>query len=893
MKVPFSWLSEYVELDGLTPQEVADQLTMGAFEVEEIRRFGGGVEGPVVVGEIVTINPLPKTSKVRLTTVKVDPTSSPLEIVCGAQNIEVGQVVPVALPGATVINRKDGSPLAIKAAPIYGVLSNGMLCSPPELGLTGGESEGILIFDKTLNYKLGQDVRAILSLSEDFVLHVSPRSNRGDALSIRGLAREVAALTRRPLNEPEWSLPNPDSQVKTFKTEIESIDDCELFTIRTLAKLAVGESPAIIKRRLEAVGIRSINNIVDITNYVMHELGQSLHAYDAAKISGESFLVRRARSGEKIKTIDGKERNLDGEILAIADNKQIVGLAGIMGGLDSEVSSATREIALEAASFQPARVRRGTRLLGLHSEASLRFERGVDVNSAVKASDRASYLIAKYCSANGPVAIGGLSKAGSEMRDLPRVSMRLSQVKRILDIDLSATEVIEMLKPLGFAHEHTESVHRPEEKLLRTIFAEGQKPSGSESLTFTVPSYRRRDVGREIDLIEEVCRIYGYERLPQSMPKATAAASYPENTAQRVRAAFAGQGLNEAVISSLVRPEANLPDTEMNSNQFQFGTQDPATIVRVLNPQSKDHQVLRQSLLPGLVEAAKSNLDHGEQDIWLFEIGRSYFKRLHGDTAQTKGTSEVEEPLKVAGLLTGQPSLSKWTEQVANNPNSPNGGIDSEAVSRSGVQKPAIDFYQAKGVIENLLDNLRIDRENLRFCTETAAPLMMHPAKSARIDFVGQTKAASSGQQKELLSRASASNIGWLGEIHPSLADKLGLDPATYIFELDMETLGRLSRPPLFRPIMTAPAVSRDLTVDLPKNIDNAAVVSCIKAAAGSNFKAVELISKYPLSNELKSFSYRLTFQHPEQTLRSEEVDGYLTKIRSSLTGELGASFRV
>jgi phenylalanyl-tRNA synthetase beta chain len=863
MKVPFSWLSEYVELDGLTPQEVADQLSMGAFEVEEIRPFGGGIEGPVVVGEILEINPIPKTTKVRLTKVKVDPTSEPLEIVCGAQNIEVGQVIPVALPGSTVINRKDGSAMPIKTAPIYGVVSNGMLCSPPELGLTGGESEGILIFEKTKNYKLGQDVKALLSLAQDYVLHVSPRSNRGDALSIRGLAREVAALTKRPLKEPEWSLPaQPDPKVKNFNNKIDDIEDCELFTIRSLANITIGESPALIKRRLEAVGIRSINNVVDITNYVMHELGQSLHAYDAAKLAGQSFFVRRAKDGERIKAIDGKDRKLTNEVLVIADEKNLVGIAGIMGGLDSEVGEGTKEIALEAASFQPARVRRGTRLLGLHSEASLRFERGVDVNSAIKASDRASYLIAKYCGGAQAVAIGPLSQAGSEVKDLPQVSLRLNQIKRMLDISLSADEIVQMLKPLGFTK------------------VEGGKQTG-ETLTFAIPSFRRRDVTREIDLIEEVCRIYGYERLPQSMPKATVAPDNPEDTGAQVRVALSGQGLSEAWISSLVPPEA---DPEVDANQFPFGTQNSDTLVRVLNPLSKDHQVLRQSLIPGLLEAVKYNLDHGERDIWLFEIGRAYFARQSSQDSNKNGAgsqSPVIEKAKVAAVLMGNPALSRWTEETINSPINQNGGGPAhETTPKLDTSANEMDFYKAKGVVENLFNHLRIDLECVAYSSQKSPPAMMHPGKSARIDLVAHAK------------EEGTATVGWLGEIHPSCADKLGLDFATCVFELDMETLAKLRRAPLSKPIMTAPVVSRDLTIDLPKGADNAAVVSCIKTAAGNNFKAIELVSKFPLSNELKSLSYRLTFQHPDQTLRSEEVDEDLTKIRSALKSELGASFR-
>lgn len=864
MRVPFSWLSEYVELDGLNPQEVADKLTMGAFEVEEVRRLGGGIEGPVVVGEILEINALPKTSKVRLTKVKVDSNSDPLEIICGAQNIQVGQVIPVALPGAMVINRKDGSALAIKAAPIYGVVSNGMLCSPPELGLTGGDSEGILIFDKAAGHKLGQDVRTILSLTEEFVLHVSPRSNRGDALSIKGLSREVAALTGRPMKEPSWTLPPqvycPD-KTQEYDIQVENIEDCELFTIRYMTDVKIAESPAFIKRRLEAIGVRCVNNIVDITNYVMHEFGQPLHAYDADKIVGQTFAVRRAANGETIKTLDGKTRSLSDEVLVIADGKELVGVAGIMGGIDSEIGDGTTNLALEAASFRPARVRRGGRLLGLSSEASLRFERGVDVDTTARASDRAAYLVSQHC---GQVKLRSMSKSGSEGKKPVRVSLRLGQIKRLLDIELNEQEVKQMLTPLGF-----------------------EAVEGKDSLDFLVPSFRQQDVTREIDLVEEVSRIYGYERLPQSMPKSTTAANLPNQTPARIRQALSGQGLSEAFISSLVPPEVDEPDSGGPSEEFNFGTQDTKTLVRVLNPLSKEHQVMRQSLLPGLLQAAKYNRDHGAKDIWLFELGRAYFRRQDGNSGTTSASSKdhsreqpVEEPLKVGGILTGNLALSRWTEQSNPNEESQNGGSTSQSETRTSGQPETIDFYTAKGVVENLFNHLRIDNEGLRYSLDKAAPPVMHPGKAARIAFV-------STSEKEPL------HLGWLGEIHPRCADKLGLDFATYLFELDVALLNRFSRAPLFAAIVGSPAISRDLTIDIKNSIDNARALACIKAAAGANFKRIELISKFPLSNELKSLSYRLTFQHTEQTLRSEEVDTYLEKIRTALKSELGASFRL
>jgi phenylalanyl-tRNA synthetase beta chain len=852
MRVPFNWLAEYVDLTGLTPQEVAEKLTMGAFEVEEIRLFGPDIQGQVVVGEIVEINPHPNANKIRLTKVKVDSKSEPLGIVCGALNIEVGHIVPVALPGAKVINRHDGTPLNIQVSTIRGAQSIGMLCSPPELGLTVGESEGILIFDKAHGYKLGQDVKEILGLTQDHVLHVSPRSNRGDALSIRGLAREVAALTGRAVKTPDWSLPQHDQGITEYTCEIENVADCELFTIRSIADIKIAPPPQYIVRRLESVGVRSISNVVDITNYVMYELGQSLHAYDSTKVANNHFAVRRARKGESIKTIDGKSRGLTEEILVIADGKTLVGVAGIMGGLDSEIGDTTTALALEAACFTAARVRRGTRLLGMSSEASLRFERGVDVGSVVTASDRATYLIAKHCGGDKPVRVGKMSKAGSADRKPVIVPVRMQQVKRLLEIDVQSHKVAEMLKPLGF----------------KTSESKGAQ---ADTVEFIVPTFRQQDITREIDLIEEVCRIYGYDRMPESMPKNTVAAKADDDTTTLVRRALAGQGLSEAWISSLVPPEKGVPGAdESDATAFDFRTQNPDTLVRVENPLSKDHQVMRQSLLPGLVQAAKYNRDHGRKNVWLFEVGRTYL-RQSGRQPNSRDTT-VDEPLKIAGILTGNPTVSEWVEHATTQDHNGAGSKDS-ASSKTSLQATTIDFYQTKGIIENMLRRLRVNLGLATFSAGNGAPQVMHPAKSAKVLLQDKT-------------------LGWLGEIHPNCADKFGLIPETYLFELDMAVLEQFRQPPMFAPIVTSPAAVRDLTVDVPQSVDHASALACIKGAAGPNFQAAELVSKFALARDLQSLSYRLTFQHPEQTLRSEEVDAYLEKIRAALTKQLGGSFR-
>ncbi len=863
MRLPYKWLDEFVDLSGISPQEVAERLTMGAFEVEEVRKFGPDIQGDVVIGTILDITAHPNADKIRLTKTRVKEGAEPLEIVCGAQNIAIGQTVPVALPGSKVLNRHDGTDLFIKTSTIRGVISNGMLCSPLELGLPAQDVDGILVLPEGI-YNLGEDAKEVLALYQDDIFHVTPRSNRGDALSIIGLAREVAALFHRPLKKPTWQLPEAKNDEGKYEIEIADQNLCELFTVRYLSNLEVRPSPPHMARRLEAVGIRPISNIVDITNYVMVEYGQPSHAYDADCLQSSKFLIERAKDNEKIKLIDGKERTLTREVLVISDGKASIGLGGVMGGLDSEVSDKTTKLALEAACFQPAIVRRASRLLGLSSEASLRFERGVDLNNTANANNRAAFLMLKHCGGKGGAVLGALSIAGKPAKEPTKVGLRINQLKRFLDVELSPNEIVEHLKPLGFeAAGGVEST-----------------PGAAVQIQFLVPSFRQGDVTREIDLVEEVCRIYGYDKIPASMPVTTAAAIPPENTLRELRTALVAQGFSEAYVSSLV-PDEKDTENQDGGTRLKLNMQDADRLVRVLNPLSKDHQVLRQSLLPGLIKSVSYNLDRGEKNIWLFEVGRAYLKtkdlkeRLGGNesTAWTAGRV-VDEPLKVAGILTGMRVLSPWTDQ---------GGTSGESPPSQNLPQ-APDFYLAKGVVENIILHLDINANRLQFVAAPNAPDCFHPGRTAQV--VAMATSQQNGSQAPHLP------LGYVGEIHPKVAKDLGLDPQTYLFEMDVDLLRGLRQVTSFTPVPTSPAVSRDLTIDLPKGVNQSAVSSCIKASAGENFKSLELISTFALSAETKSLSYRLTFQHAEQTLKNEETDAQLTAIRKRLTEALGASFR-
>ncbi|MBX9689167.1 MAG: phenylalanine--tRNA ligase subunit beta [Candidatus Obscuribacterales bacterium] len=847
MKLSFDWLSDFVDLSGLSASELADKLTMGAFEVEEIECVGPDIEGPVLVGEILDIQSHPDADKIRLTKIRLSEGAEPQEIVCGAWNIEVGHKIPVALPGAKVINRKDGSPLPIKQSKIRGVVSNGMLCSAPELGLSGS-GEGIMILDPSA--KIGLDAKDLLGIRNDYVLHVEPRSNRGDALSVLGMAREVAALFARPLKKQLW-LEEFDafeeSELEAIQVSIENLEDCPYFTARLLSNIKIGASIPQISRRLEAVGIKCINNLVDISNYVRHELGQPLHTYDLAQLKGNILAVRRARQDESILTLDQKERKLNEEALVIADAESVVGVAGVMGGKLSEVSDSTTEIALEAAAFASARVRRSSRLLGLSSDSSLRFERGVDAAQVHQSSNLAAYLAVKHYAAK----LGKISKAGSDQVKEIKVQLRMSELKRICEIEMSTDSAAEILAPLGFGR------------------VKGS--AGENAVEFLIPSFRQKDVYREIDLVEEVCRLYGYDKIPVSMPASTVAAQNPKRLPARIRRSLSGSGLNEAWLSSLSSYD------DLDAKQSFEHNRD--TTIGVMNPLSAEHQVLRQSLLPGLIKAAAYNADHGNSKAWLFEIGKIYrkdSKRFNKQIPAHKQTSTHEE-LMVSAIAASEPSLSQWSDK-----NSP----DLEARS----------YFLIKGIFENLAASLDIPVQQLRYLKNDEIPGWFHPGRSAAC-YLDSTEAESApdknGNKGKNKNAKKAVLLGFIGEIHPAVADTYGLSSKAAIMELSMTALEQSSSEKLFKDIYTTPSLQRDLTADLDNAISHQDVLEAIRSCNEATLQRVELVSIFQLSESSKSLSYRMTFQDPAQTLKTEAIDAQMQKFRETLSARLGAKFRL
>lgn len=632
MRISLGWLSDYVTLPQ-SPEELAQLLTMAGLEVEGIERVGAELAG-VVVGQIKESQPHPNADKLSVT--RVDAGGAWLQIVCGAKNYQLGDKVPVA----TVGTRLPGG-LEIKLSSLRGVESAGMLCSARELGLSE-DAQGLLIIEPAA--PVGAPIARALGL-EDTVLEVNVTPNRPDALSHLGIAREVAVLSGQKLRPPPPRLSEGVAAASgKVRIRIEDPQRCPRYVGRVVEGVSVGPSPAWMVNRLRACGVRAINNIVDVTNYVLLEYGQPLHAFDLERLAGAEIVVRTARSGERITTLDGKERSLDPDDLLICDRDRAQVLAGVMGGAESEVGSSTWRILLECAHFLPASVRRSSRRHGLHTESSHRFERGTDVEAIPQVIDRAAALIAEL---GGGTAQQGRVDVYPRPPEPRKVMLRPERVGEVLGVEVPPEECRRILGALGFA--------------------------ALDSSTYLVPP-RRVDVEREEDLIEEIARIRGYDAIPSVSPPASArlsAAPREMEVERRIRLAMAGAGFDEVVNYSFVAPE----------ELAAFG-EGPAPAA-LQNPLSVEQSVMRTTLYSGLLRNLSRNLRHQVGSVRLYELGRVYFPDPEGG----EGTRPVaREVFVLAGVLFGRREPRAWT----------------------APQEAPVDFFDARGAVESVLGALRV-----------------------------------------------------------------------------------------------------------------------------------------------------------------------------------------
>jgi len=814
MNVSYRWLSDYIDLSGISAQELAEMMTRGGIEIDSVPSRNAGVSG-VVVGYVKTREKHPDADKLSVCTIDVG-TGEDLQIVCGAANIGADMKVPVAMIGAKLPGGLD-----IKRAKLRGVESQGMICSAKELGINDKllpkeQQEGILILPS--DTELGRDILEVLALN-DSILELDLTPNRSDCLSMLGVAYEVAALTGRPLVLPEPSKDLYSTAERTsdhISVTISAEEQCSLYTARYIKGVKIAPAPQWIQNRLIAAGIRPISNIVDITNYVMLEYGQPLHAFDAAKVAGGRIDVRLAKPGEMLVTLDDQERKLEPQMLVIADAEKAIGLAGVMGGANSEVTADTTDIILESAKFDGGTIRRTSRQLGLRSEASARFEKEVDPDRVRAALDRAAGLIARY---GEGLVTEGIAEADATSQEPVIVELSLSRINGMLGTDLSSLEIKTILSRLQFAAE----------------------VSGDGVWTVTVPS-RRGDITRDVDLIEEVARLHGYDEIPTTLIEGSTTAgalTRPQAIRRELRAILTGAGLQEAVCYSVTSLQRTTLFKELSGG---------AKPIPLAMPMSEERSVLRTTLLPSLLEAASYNLTRKNNDLALLEIGNVY----HSD--ETILTRLPLEKPRAALLMTGNRRSASWNRSAE-----------------------PVDFYDVKGIMEKVFERLGL---NDRITYEAAQPEGFHPGRTAAI---------------KIHTERGTETIGYVGQLHPELQREFDLAD-TYVAELELSPVYEYAdRNIVYRTLPRYPAIERDIAVVVDSSVAGGALTAAIVSSAGELLESVKVFDVYTgdrIGSDKKSVALALVYRHGERTLTDEEVTEAHTRVLAQLEQSFGAELR-
>ena len=810
MQVSIKWLHDYIDFTE-TAEELADKLTMAGVPVENVIRADEGLE-KVITGRIEKLEPHMNSDHLQICTMNVGQ-DKPIIIVTGAQNVAEGQIVPVAMVGAHLPNG-----LKISKGKLRGVVSMGMLCSAGELKLdltklTDEEKDGIYILPA--DTPVGIQVKDVLGL-DDVVLEFELTANRGDCFSVFGLVREVAVLTG---NTPKWPViqAREDDEAKAaelIRIGIEAEDLCDRFSARVLKNVRIAPSPEWMQQRLEGAGIRAINNVVDVTNFVMVELGQPMHAYDYDEIAGKSLTARRAAAGEELHTLDDSTRKAKGDELVIADSEKAAGLAGVMGGLETEVTEKTTTVVLEAASFNGPSIRRTSRACGLHSEASGRFERGVDVTKTERALERAAQLLQDM---GACTVTRGIVDVYPAPKDVTRVAFTTAQINRRLGTELPGTKMAEILESLGF----------------------GVEASGGDSYLVTVPSWRN-DVTYMEDLSEEVARIYGFDNIQSSTPYGSVMQgrqSERQNFVDRIKAVLTSLGMDEELSFAFTHPsmfdKLNIPaDSELRK------------AIPIMNPLTDEYPLVRTTLLSSIFENTARNFSRKNEDIRLFEVAPVFYPKA------LPVTEQPDEVLKLAGLITGRRSSVGWNQS-----------------------NELVDFYDLKGIVEELLANLSISK----YTVETGEHYAMHPGKTA-------------------VFKKGREVIATLGEVHPAVAEALGITKKMYIFEMDVATLMKYTALNFhYEALPKYPAISRDLAVLVDAAVEAGAIEKTIAKNAGKHFKGVCLFDVYTgkqIGEGKKSLAFTMQFQSKDKTLTDEEADTAFQNILTAVQKEYGAELR-
>ena len=804
LQISYNWLKRYIDID-FSPEDLSEKLTMAGLEVEALEYLAQGLDD-IIIAQISEIKEHPNADKLQICYVKTEAGGEEIPVVTGAPNVAKGLKVPFAGVGSTL----PGG-MKIEEVELRGELSQGMICSKDELGLQEERAAGIMVLDS--DAPLGFSFKKYMKL-DDYIYKLDLTPNYARCLGMLGVAREIKSLyaPEKKLIKPPISFTEDQSEAhisEQVEIEIEAPELCPRYTARLVKDVEIKESPEWIQRRLKAAGIRPINNVVDITNFVLMEYNQPLHSFDYNKINEGKIIVRRAEKGEKITTLDEEQRLLDDEMLVIADPKEAIAVAGVMGGFESEVTSQTTDVLIESAYFNPVSVRKTAKKLAMHSDASHRFERGVDIEKAVEANNRACQLLEKC--AGGRVVPGVIDEYPRQY-EAAVIELDCERVNELLGVELQESKIIEILKRLQF------SVEKKEAELL-----------------VTVPSFRT-DISLGADLVEEIARVYGYNEIESSRPvsKQRGQRTAKQNFEKRVKELLNSGGLDEVITYSLQAKKSyqdlNLTEVE-GFNQF----------VEIKNPLSAAFGILRTTLLPGLIDVLASNARRQGAEMAVFETG-TVFRNVGAN----KRPIELN---KLGGGLFGAEN-NLW-------------------------QQDAPNFYQLKGVLEMLFEHLQLSDFHLEFAE--ARPYL-HPGRKAELIIEGQ-------------------KLGFIGEIHPQLAEKNDLPQGAAIFEMDLDKLFALSKAKSYhyQQITKYPVLDRDLAVVIKEEIAVGEILQAIKNAAGEMLKEIKLFDIYQgdqIKSGYKSAAFELKFQAEDRTLRDEEVNERFNKIVDHLSEQYSAEIR-
>ncbi len=808
MQVSYNLLKEYVDIN-ISPEELAQRLTINGIILESMENISSEIE-KVVVGQIIAINRHPEYKK--LSVCQVDIKKEILQIICGAENMRVSDKVAVALDGAKL--PQIG---IIESKKFKEILSSGMLCSASELGIESGKSPGILILDEET--ELGEDIRKIINFDDtifDFEIH----SNRPDLMSVIGIAREVAAITNNKPRIPEIKIEEKKEIIgKEASVEIEAKDLCPRYAGRVIKNIKVGESPLWLKWKLKLLGVRPINNIVDITNFVMLETGQPLHAFDLDLIKEGAIIVRRSRPGETICTLDDVERQLPKDSLVIADTKEPIALAGIMGGKHSEIGENTKNVFLESAYFNPLNNRKSTAKFGLRTEASNRFEKGIDKEIQIYALDRAADLINKI--AMGEVSSGKID-TNEKLYQPIKINLRMKRVSKILgqllgkDESEAKKKIIDILEKLEF--KVTED--------------------RGEYIEIIPPSFRG-DVEREIDIIEEIARIYGYDKIEPTLFATTIAQegkNFRLKTIDKVREILIGCGLNEVITYSFISPnifdKIRIPEGHKLRNT-----------IKIKNPLTRDQSLMRTSLISSLLEVIKWNINRQAELVKIFEVAKIYLPY------PDKPNSLPDERMIIAGAINKAGRGNIWEKSVS------------------------LDVFDAKGIVETIFQSLKVENWEIAQGDHPA----LYPLRNGKIIIKGK-------------------EVGILGEIHPEVINNYRISGEISMFEIDLENLlPHIPSEIKYCILPKYPSVQRDLALIVREEILSADIIRTIKSIDKELIKKVTLFDIFKgkkIGDGYKSLAYSVVFQTEDRTLTDQEVENVYIRIREQLITKFSAKIR-